>query len=114
MPGPKLAIDIHADASDLSQAAINFSGSGTNQVIAGIAGQVIRVWKIFFNVAGATSITYQDGAIAVSGPLGFAANEGIVLDFDTKPWVTCSIGNPFQLNSSNAVQVSGTVYYTQG
>lgn len=113
MPGPKLAIDIHADASDLLQLAISFSSSGSNQVIAGIAGQIIRVWKIFFIVSATTAITYQDGSNAVSGALGFSANEGMVLDFDTKPWVTCGISNAFNLNSSNAVQVSGTVYYTQ-
>ncbi len=114
MPGPKLAIDIHADASDLLDAVINFSGSGDNTIIPGIGGQVIRVWKIFFIVSAATAITYQDGSDAESGPLGFSANEGMVLDFDTKPWVTCSAGSDFVLNSTNAAQVSGTAYYTQG
>lgn len=114
MPGPKLAIDVHADAADLSDTAINFSASGDSTILAGVAGQIIRVWKIFFNVSAATNITYKDGANSKSGPLNFSANEGMVLDFDTKPWVTCGIGNSFILNQSGSAQVSGTIYYTQG
>ncbi len=114
MPGPKLAIDLHADASDLLDAPINFAASGDNTIIAGVAGQVIRVWKIFFIAGASTDITYKDASSAKSGPLPFSSNEGMVLDFDTKPWITCLAGDAFVLNSTNAVQVSGMVYYTQG
>ncbi len=108
MPGPKLAMDIHADVADLLQVPINFSTSGDNTIIAGVQDDVIRIWKIFFTVSGATQITYDN----VSGPLSFTANGAMVLDFDTKPWVTTDIGGSFQLRSSNPVQVSGIVYYT--
>ena len=115
---PKLAIDIHNDAADLLQAPINFSSVGSNQVLAGVPGAIIRIYKIFFIVGASTNITYQDGtsfsAINVSGPLAFAASEGMVLDFDTKPWLTCGSGNSFILNQSGTAQVSGIVYYTQG
>lgn len=111
---PKLAIDIHNDAADLLQVPITFSSIGSNPVIVGVPGAIIRIYKVFFIVAAQTNITYQDGANNISGPLSFSANEGMVLDFDTKPWFTGSIGNAFNLNSSNAVQVGGTVYYTQG
>ncbi len=114
MPGPKLATDIHADASDLLQLAISFSNTGDNTIIAGIANQIIRVWKIFLIVSAGTNITYKDAATLISGALPFSANEGMVLDFDTKPWMTCASGDSFILNQSGSAQVSGTVYYTQG
>lgn len=110
---PKLGVAIHQDAADLSESAINFSGAGDTTIIAGISGLLIRVYKIFFIVGAATNITYKNDGTALSGPLNFSANEGMVLDFDTKPWFTMARGSPFVLNSSNAVQVSGTVYYTQ-
>ena len=113
MPGPKLAIDIHADAADLLSLPINFAASGDNVIIAGVAGQIIRVWKLWF-ISGATNITFKDGAIALSGPAPFAASEGMVLDFDTKPWATCLSGDDFILNQSGSAQVSGMIYYTQG
>ncbi len=110
---PKFSVNIHHDAADIHQAPISFSGAGSNQIIAGLSGTILRIYKIFFIVNASTNITYQDGANSISGPLAFSANEGMVLDFDTKPWFTCTPGNAFNLNSSVGVQVGGTVYYTQ-
>ena len=97
---PKLAIDIHADGADLTTALINFTGSGANTVIAGVAGQLIRVYRLYFVVTSATVITFLDGTTAFSGPLNFLDNGTMVLNFDTKPWFTTSSGNDFVLNST--------------
>ncbi len=117
MPGPKLAIDIHADASDLLTLPINFSANGDNVLIAGVASQIIRVWKLWFIVGSTSNLTFKDGAgvaISLSGPAPFAKSEGMVLDFDTKPWATCLSGDSFIINQDGGAQVSGMVYYTQG
>ena len=99
----------------LAEAIINFSSSGNNTIVVGVIYKLIRVYKIFFIVGAATNITPQDGAsTALTGPMDFSANEGMVLDFDDVAWYTLSFGNDFVINSSNAVQVSGRVYYTQG
>jgi hypothetical protein len=111
---PKFAIDIHADADDLIRAVINFSGSGANAIVVGVPGQIIKLYKIFFTVAAASLITFQDGAANLSGALSFTANGSMTLFFDTKPWFVTSVGNSLNLNSTNAVQVSGTVHYQQG
>jgi hypothetical protein len=113
MPGPKLAIDIHADASDLLQLQINFVANGDNTIIAGVSGQIIRVWKLWFISSIASNIQFKNGTVGISGPAAFAASEGMVLDFDTKPWATCSSGSDFVMNQDGGAQVSGTVYYTQ-
>lgn len=109
----RLNVALNQDNYPLTSAAISFSGSGSNQIVAGVTGQIIKVWKILFIVSGATAITYEDGSNPLSGALGFSSNEGMVLDFDTQPWYVTSAGNALNLNSSNAVQVSGTVWYTQ-
>jgi hypothetical protein len=111
---PKLNVALNQDDDHLLTAPINFSTSGANSIVAGVAAQIIRVYRIIAMVGGSTSLTFEDGTTALSGPLPFATNEAIVLTFDTKPWYITSVGNPFQINSSSAVQVSGTVYYTQG
>jgi hypothetical protein len=111
---PKFAIDIHTDADDILKAVINFSGSGLNGIIPGVSGQIIKLYKLFFVAQAATVITFQDGATPLSGPIGFTANGSLTLMFDTKPWFVTSAGNALNLNSTNAVQVGGTVYYTQG
>ncbi len=108
---PKFGINIHSDAADLTSVPISFSTTGINIVIAGVAGQIIRVYKIFFAVSAATNITIQNGTNALSGAMNFSANEGLILDFDTKPWFTTSDGQDFTINQSGTAQVSGTVYY---
>lgn len=97
----------------LSGAAINFNGAGDNIIIPGISGQAIWVYKYFVVVAAATSLTYKDGATSLTGAIPLAANEAMVFTFDTRPWYETDLGNDFIINSTNAVQVSGRVYYLQ-
>ena len=92
----------------------NAAAAGDTVAVAGAAGQVIRVYRLFLVAAAATSITFKDGATALTGAMSLAANEAMILDFDGEPWFTCSNAANFVVNSANAVQVSGRVYYTQG
>jgi hypothetical protein len=102
-------------ASALSRAVINSAAGGDILPVAAVAGQIIRVYKIWLVNTAATSITFKDGAggTAVSGPAALAANGSLVFDFDGEPWYVTSLGNAFAINSSAATQVSGTMYFTQ-
>lgn len=95
------------------QAPINFSASGDNIVIAGVLGKRIKVLQFFLVLAAATNLTYKSGASPISGPLDFGSNAAQVQDFIQLP-LTCNLGDPFILNSSNAVVVGGTIWYVQG
>jgi hypothetical protein len=110
---PKFDVALNQENNDLLPAVINFNGSGTTVLVAGVASQIIRVWKLFLMVGGATNLTFQNGTTALCGPLPFLANMSMVLDFDTKPWFLTSSGGTLNLNSSNGVQVSGEMFYTQ-
>lgn len=96
----------------LSKSVVNSAAGGSLPAPAGTAGQIIRVYKLFLVISGTTNITFQDGSTALSGPMAFIANGAIALGMDGQPWFTTSSGNAFNVNSSGAVQVSGTVYYT--
>jgi hypothetical protein len=100
-------------ASRMSYGVINFSSSGNTTLVAGLSGQTIRVFRIMFNVGGATNITISDGVTTFSGPLSFSTGGGFVLDFSGDPWYVTGLSNGFVFNSTAAVQVGGTVYYTQ-
>jgi hypothetical protein len=95
------------------QAPINFSASGDNIIIPGVAGKRIKVLQFFFVLAATTNLTYKSGSTALSGPLDFGSNAAQVQDFIQLPY-TCNVGDPFIINSSSAVQVGGTVWYVQG
>lgn len=109
----KFGVSLNQETDWLNEAIINFTGSGSNLIIAGVANQIIRVYRYFVVVRIATDLTYLDGATALTGPVPLAANEAMVFTLDTKPWYTCSPGNAFNINSSVGTQVSGRCYYTQ-
>lgn len=93
------------------QAVINFSASGATTIIAGVAGQRINIMKLMLVTGGATTLTMQDTASALSGPLPLLANGAIVLTYDGCPWFTTAAGAGFQINSTAAVAVGGTIQY---
>lgn len=82
--------------------------------VTGLAGTRIRVYKLFLVVGGTTNLTFEDASTALSGALPMVANGSITLDMDGTPWFSCGAGNNFTIGSSgSAIQVSGTIYYTQ-
>ena len=99
----------------LTSTVINFAAAGDSTVIAaGGTGKVNRVYRIFFVVGGSTTITIKRGSTALTGPMPLVGNQAFVLDFEAEPWFECADNEPFIINSSAAVQVSGTIYSTQG
>ena len=98
--------------ASVTQAPINFSGAGDNIIIGGVAGQRIKVLQFFFVIAAATNLTYKSSTTALSGPLDFSSVGAQVQDFIQLP-LTCNLGDAFIINSSNAVQIGGTIWYIQ-
>lgn len=102
-------------AYNLKSAKISFSTSGDNSVITAASSGPIKVYGIFFTVSGATTITYKNGSTALSDPIDLtAAGSSQTLQINKDFYFACDPGNDFIMNSLNAVNVAGTVYYTQG
>jgi hypothetical protein len=101
----------------IHQAAISFTTTGDNTVIAGVAGKVITIVSMVLVSTGTTNITVKDGTggTALSGAMPLAAGVPLVLPPDpTVDWYQSAVaGNNFVLNQSGAVQISGTVWYVQ-
>ena len=89
-------------------AVINFATASTNVIVPGVPGQRINVMKIFLTIVGSTTLTFEDGTTPLTGPMTLSA---MALDYDGCPWWTTSKGNGFSINSSNPVQVSGSLQY---
>lgn len=90
--------------------AVSFSSSGDNTIVAGVAGQTIRVISLVLGAATQTNLTLKDGATARSGAI---PTTSLVLDLDSKPFI-CGVGNSFVINSSVATSVGGMVLVVQG
>lgn len=91
----------------------NGAASGDVTIIAGIAHKIIRVYRLAIVIAAATNVIFKEGATALSGPMDFSTIGSITLDQSGLPWYICESGNSFVINSSNAVQIGGTIWYTQ-
>jgi hypothetical protein len=95
----------------LLRAAINFSSSGDNTIIAADTVNRIIIHRIWLVVGGATNITFKDNLPSPAAvPLGQYG--GITFDATGEPWFITNTNTAFIINSSSAVQVSGEVYYT--
>lgn len=100
----------------LTQTPINVNASGDTVLVLGIAGKQIKVFRLKLIVAAAVTILIKDGATILDGPLSFAANEGMVLDFtsiDMPPWYMTSPGNSLIMNCNSGVQVGGNLDFLQ-
>ena len=95
-------------------AAINFVASGDNIVVAS-STRPVSVQGVAFTVAGATNITFKNGSTAQSGAIQFTgAGASMTLPLSDLVYFFAVPGNDFIINSSQAVQVSGTLWYTSG
>lgn len=98
----------------LQEAVININTATDHDLVAGVSGQVIKIWKLFFRANGDLTVTIKDGATALTGAMDFAQGGSFTLPKDTDPWFTLAANSPFRLTVAQAVQLSGRVYYTQG
>lgn len=98
----------------LTNAAINASSTGDNVIVSTQSAQTVRVFRMYFVVSAATTITFKSGGgTALSGAISLLANGAIVLDFDGEPWFLTTASQAFIINQTGTAQISGTIYYTQ-
>lgn len=100
----------------VKSAAISFTTTGDNTIVASVAGKLITVVGLLLVSTGTTNITVKDGAAtSLSGAMPLAAGTPLVLPVDpTVDWYQTSVtSNNLVLNQSGAVQISGTVWYVQ-
>lgn len=101
-------------AGVLKQRITNAAAAGDTPVVAGVAGQAVRVYGLRLSVAGATVVSVKDGAGTVLEVFNFAGVGGeVVLELRDDTYYETSAGNAFIVNSSAAVQVDGRLEYFQ-
>lgn len=92
-------------------AAISVNSSGDNDLVAAVASQTVRVYRIVFTLAAGT-VTFKDGAsTSLSGAMTTTAM--VLEDPLGNPLFVTTAGNAFKANLSGANQMSGTIWYQQ-
>jgi hypothetical protein len=87
------------------------SGSG-NTLIAAVANQIIRVYRLLLVPATAVTVEFLDGTTALTGVMSLLQGAQLYLPFDSKPHFTCA--GAFMATLGGGVQCSGYVHYSQG
>lgn len=110
-----VAVNTLSNPVGLSEMTINAATSGDNTIIPAQRNKVIKVYSMFFIAGGIVTATVKDGPTDLkTGPMTLpVAGANLFLDFRVQPWWTLTAGNAFILNLSGAIQLSGTIYYTQ-
>ncbi len=111
-----MAQELLSRKGTISEVIIDTASSGDNTLVAAVAGQTIRMYKIILYANVNNNVTLKDGSSTkLMGVINLLANTGFVIDPDTQghcPF-TLTTGNALVLNLSAAAQVSGRVWYAQ-
>jgi hypothetical protein len=101
----------------LTQAAINFSASGNTVLVAASGSKIVNVYRILVvnsDPALATNLIVGDTTPTnFSGAIRLTSGGQLSGDGQGSALYTGGAGQGFQLNSSVAVQMSGTIWFTQ-
>jgi hypothetical protein len=108
-----LPITLHMQtASRLLEATISATTIGDTTLVSGVAGQRVRIHRLFFVANAATTIRFRDATADLTGPMLLAQSGAVVLDLTGDPWFTTTTGHAFGLNQSAGAHVGGRLYYT--
>jgi hypothetical protein len=105
-----------AHRSATKSAALNFSLTGDNTVIAAAASGPINVYGMSFTVTAATNITFKDSvAGAFSGAYVLTGNgSSLTFPLQEEPWFQVQPGSGFVINQSGSATIGGMIWYTNG
>ena len=100
---------------NMLSARVNFepATAGNNTLVAGVAAQTIRVYRLILTLSASSDLEVRDGTTTVLADL--YARTGVTLDLvpQDKEWFLTTAGNGLILNSSAAVNIGGRIWYAQ-
>jgi len=99
----------------LTRATVNITTATTTAIVGGTAAQTVRVYKILLNIAATQTLNIisSGGASLVGAAMSFAANGGLVLDFDGEPWFVTTSAEGLSFVTTTTGAVTGVVYYVK-
>lgn len=94
----------------LAPVQVNFASGYPQQLVAATPGSLTRLYRVFLVADGATTLTFCDGAAVCFTWKAEAPGDTLTLDPGIWAWAQGSLDTAFNLNSSNNVQITGTVW----
>lgn len=101
------------DGAFITALSVNIGTASAVPIVAAVAGQRVRLYKLCISAAAAQTVQFQDGATNLTGAITLSTGQPMVLPMDGNPWFSSSVGNALNVTLSSAVNVSGAVWFTQ-
>lgn len=112
--GPPSGITVVPPLTNKPLNALNFPGAGDQQLVAGVAGQTVKLYRGIFSVDQPTVLTFTDGpGGAVLFAAQLTAGGSVTFQVSGVPWFNNGIGHDLTLHSSAACNVYGGFGYVQ-
>ena len=92
-------------------AKINVTSAGTNELVAAVSGNIIRVISLFLWVDNTNTIKFQSGSTDITGPAQTTSGDRVILPKNEYGWFWTSSGEALNLNTSKGHGVNGSLTY---
>ena len=106
--------------ADILTTVIDKSTAASHSLVSAIAGKRVRVYGVWIQGAGTVTVTFEDDdGTNLTGGIVFSAREKLewfpLSDGQGSwlPYLVTQQGDGFHMLLSDAVQVSGTLWYSQ-
>lgn len=111
--GNALPVTLAHDSAELTSAAVSCSSAGDNALVAGVAAQTIRVYRLLLNFSATDTATLKNGSTSLTGALPVYAGTVLSMDGGSEPLFTCTAAAAFNLTLGIGTSVTGAIWYTQ-
>jgi len=101
------------DGQFITALPFNIGTATQTSVVAAVAGQRVRVYKLAITAAAAENITFLDGTTALTGAITMSTGQPLVLPMDGNPWLVTSAGNALNITPTSAAVLAGVIWFTQ-
>ncbi len=99
------------DRAVLQSVFVNPASSGSNEILAAVAGLSYKVYGFFIVSTLANSVKFLSAATAISATLPLAANGGLVVPPGDSPWCKTVAGEALNINLSVSTATGVHVLY---
>jgi len=100
----------------LANAPLNFAplGIGDNVIVAGVANQTVKVYRLFYTLGAGSTLSLQDTAgNRWTGDMNTFAGGGAAFQASGVPWFVGALGAGIKMVSSAGVNMGGQIGYVQ-
>ena len=100
-------------SAQIKQAKIDETAAAENEIIAGIAGKILRVLAFTLVTNAASTVTWRSNSTDITGPMPLGVNGRVGAEFAEEGHFETAAGEALRLNAGTATAHGGWVVYVE-